>query len=233
MPWIARLTVIKKTKGHVLDPNSEPGRHRRGEVVSIKEVPSIPTQGVDTFDHRTFVYVYVTDIPDSRTIQQLKERVLEPFRRTNIGEVHLKNVVGDFTGDTSISEPGGATADVVEVLDGGSFIRITNWLGTKPAVGTVVTGSPSGATGEFESFEGNIIGRKALRIPVKDIPAGHKTRLQNDGWTDAPWSGVTAFFKRHAENTPPTTTRGTGDPEIDSTMEDSLDDVGVVEDITI
>ena len=228
MPWIAQLTVVKKTKNHELDPSDEPGRYRRGEVVDVHTVSELPTG--QTFDHNTFVYVFVTDIPDTRTEDKLKEKLLVWHTRTDQGQLELDNIVGTFEDTDTLSEPGGATADV-DVVKPRSLV-VSNWSGSKPAVGTVITGTPSGATGEFQSFEGIFLTRKRLRIPVKDIPSGHRTRLQNDGWTDASWSQVTNFFKRYADNTSPTTTRGVGGPSITNAMENAQDDAGVTEDIT-
>lgn len=75
MSWIARLTVIKQTSSSSVALEEE--RHRRGEVISIREVQTIPDTNWK-FVNDKFMYVYVVGIPDRKSISELRAKLHEP-----------------------------------------------------------------------------------------------------------------------------------------------------------
>ena len=70
------IELLAVAKTHALpDPAKNAGRYRRGDVVEvfltseIKEPPS---------PNSPFVFIHITGIPDTRTFEQIKNKILQP-----------------------------------------------------------------------------------------------------------------------------------------------------------
>lgn len=77
MPWTALFVCRRVTQPDSCPAAKEPGRHRRGEIISIKPNVSPPPNGFK-HTHSQFTFIYITDIDDSRTLAALQERFLQP-----------------------------------------------------------------------------------------------------------------------------------------------------------
>lgn len=77
MAWIALFTCRRVTQPDDCPDKQNRGRHRRGEIISIKQVDAVPGGGFK-YTHSQFTYIFVTDIPDDISKDELEEQFLRP-----------------------------------------------------------------------------------------------------------------------------------------------------------